>query len=958
MPRRAEGRQARRASPAPVRGDDSSASLAEASNPLTPPARLHQLARHRNRTIRNAVAANPNASRRDLVSLALVMPETVAANPVLEWWLLEDANWLASIDERARHGLLAASAMAEGTRWWAARFGAPEDKAALILCPHTNIDVLDYLADTDEDYEVLVSNHVSMGQGAGSTSGNVTNDIMIGELIVDSDDARDLLAHGVPSGWALELLDLSSTDLRRAVAAHAAATPPLLARLLLDDDDRTIRYAERNPAANQTIENLSISARELAKRVRNSDPELTVEELRAVRESPMGLQCLASHPNATTDMIAELCVDASWTIRQVAAGSSRLSVSQLERLAIDDDRDVRVAAAQNPALAIAILRSLQHDRDELVRTQAKEAAEARHDEVPVALTSEEIATRMKTGRAGIAAVYPNLSLKVQQALAASEDWRVRHRLATNPTVSQPVLDQLSRDADLDVRKATAQNPNTSLATRLRLCKDDSPEIRAVSIERVDDPNALDAAVNDHDVDVLQKLATNPAAPFSAMRALINDDRSEVRLAIAQRSTLPDDVVLRLAADVNDDVRAAIVGRPDVSIDALELAFSPLEAVVDESLPAGERSLEPRLSPAHCREVFIHVTRSAPDDRFSTTSQLTDAGDPRTIDALVTTVPWVAKLLAELPATNPEIQARLVKSTDWRVREALARRSDAQIEVLRGLINDSDYDTRSAVAANPRTPPDCLPLLARDGHRATRMNVLDRADVSEELLEILALDDEEEIREIAGEKAVRRPVVADVLAALVEEREVDPRSVDPLLDSPFVRKLAAGHPSTTSEQLERLATDQMWEIRELVAAHVNASKETLVQLGVDPDRDVRRGVAENPNTPSDVVASLQDDPDRSVARVASARVARGQTRDFVPRPILQALRSKSVPTRILALSCQDIPERELRRRRHYMSVDWRERFAVAAHPRTPTEILSALGADGLHVVRATARRSSR
>lgn len=924
---------------------------------MTSPARLHVLARHRNRTIRNAVAANPNTSRRDLVSLALVMPETVAGNPVLEWWLLEDADWLASIDERARHRLLAASAMAEGTRWWAARFGAPEDKAALIMCPHTNIDVLDYLADTDEDHEVLVANHVSMVQSAGSTSEDHIDDVMLGELLVDSDDARDLLSHAVPSGWALELLDLSSTDLRRAVAAHAAATPSLLARLLLDDDERTIRYAERNPAASQTIENLSITARDLAKRVRNSDPELTVEQLRAVRESPAGLQCLASHPNATNDMIAELCVDASWTIRQVAAGSSRLTVSQLELLAIDDDRDVRAAAAQNPALAVSILRSMQHDRDELVRTEAKEAAEERLDEVAVALTTEEIATRMRTGRASIAALYPNLSLEVQQTLADSEDWRVRHRLAANPTASEHVLDRLSRDADLDVRKATAQNPNTSLSTQHRLCKDDSPEIRAVSIERVDEPNTLDAAVNDHDVDVLRRLATNPASPFSALRSLINDDRPEVRLAVAQRATLPDDVVLRLAADVNHDVRAAIVCRADVSTDALELAFSPVEAVVDEALPFEERSTERRLSPAHCREVFTHITRSASDDRFPTTSQVTDASDSTQIDALLATVPWVTKVLAELPGTNPDVQPRLVTSTDWRVREALARRSDAQVDILRGLINDSDYDTRAAVAANPRTPPDCLPALARDGHRVTRKNVLDRADLSEELLEILALDDDEEIREIAAEKSVCRPAVADVLAALVEERDVDPRAVDPLLEFPFVRKLAAGHPSTTSEQLERLAADQMWEIRELVAAHVNASKELLARLGADPDRDVRRGVAENPNTPSDVVSSLQDDPDRSVARVAGARVARGKTRDFVPRPVLQALRSKSAATRILALSCQDIPERELRRRRHYLSVDWRERFAVAAHPRTPKVVRSALASDGLRVVRTTAMRSS-
>ncbi len=93
--------------------------IVEATNPSTPPNRLAQLARHRSSIVRRSVAGNPNASKEVLMSLALTWPEIVTSNPVLEWWLLEDANWLAEVDERARHRLLGASSIADGTRWWA-----------------------------------------------------------------------------------------------------------------------------------------------------------------------------------------------------------------------------------------------------------------------------------------------------------------------------------------------------------------------------------------------------------------------------------------------------------------------------------------------------------------------------------------------------------------------------------------------------------------------------------------------------------------------------------------------------------------------------------------------------------------------------------------------------------------------------------------------------------------------
>lgn len=928
------------------------ATLAEASNPASPPTRLHRLARHRSVAVREAVAANPNTGRADLVSLALVMPDTVAANSVLKWWLLEDANWLASIDERARHRLLAATSMSEGTRWWAARFGTSEDKSALLMCEHTNLDVLEYVGDTDGEFEELIRDHVTLSPTSQLDSARPVADALMNLLVVDADEARDVLAHACPAGWVLAQLDLSSTDLRRAVAAHAAATPSLLARLLLDDDERTVRFAERNPRASEPIGVLGISPLELAQRVRADDSSLRVEQLREVRDSPEGLRCLASHPSTTSDMIADLCTDASWVVRQVGAGSSRLTPEQLERLAIDDDRDVRAAAARNPALPIAILRSLQHDRDGFVRTEADEAALIRSSEDVIPLSSDDLELRIRTGRASIAAVYPDLPVSVQMGLAESQDWRVRHRLAANPTASPNVLHKLVRDEDVDVRKEVAQNPRSSVKSRRLLCSDESPEVRAISVALTDDPKVLDAAANDDDADVRRKVAANGAASVEALRSLASDTSAEVRTEIARREALPDDIVMRLAADAVDDVRAEVIRRPAVGAAVLEIAFSRFTGASDDGETADPSPpVETyRLSPAECRKTFHEL--AAPNRPAASAGTV----DPERVERLLESVPWIVKVIADLPAVDAATQKLLARSTDWRVRECLARRSDLHIDVFRTLTKDSDYDTRAAIAANPNTPEDCLSLLARDGHKDTRMNVVDRPVISDEILDILALDDDEEIRELAGQKSHYRPAVADFLAALANEEDVDAHAVENLMEFSFVRKLAASHPGTTPEQLQRLATDQMWEIRELVAAHPRTLGETLESLAIDNDRDVRRGVAANPNTPPTIVATLLLDADRSVARAASSNVSRVRPEDIAHRALLKALRSKSVATRILALSCANVPERELGRRRHYMSIDWRERFAVAVHPKTSPAIRRALGSDGLHTVRNATRRS--
>jgi Leucine rich repeat variant len=578
--------------------------VVEAADPATSPSRLAQLARHRSGIVRKEVAGNPNATKEVLMSLALTWPESVAANPVLEWWLLEDANWLAEVDERARHRLLGAKAIADGTRWWAARFGNHDDYCALLMCAHTTRDKLEYVRKEDESLTDFIDDHVDVSPKSTMVTGHPIDDVMMEELIVDADDARDLLALARPASWALELLDLSSTDLRRAVAAHTSTSPELLVRLMLDDDERTVRAAEQNPSSDLEVAEAGLAAKELVHRVRTNDPSITLHQLKIVRDSPIGLQCLVSHPSTPDDLIASLATDGSWTVRQTAAGSSRLTVEQLEVLATDDDRDVRAAAASNPLLGMPIVRALQSDRDDLVRIEATEAVARRAGEIEEVLSNDELRRRLDAGRGIIVAAYPDLAIEMQRELAAATDWRVRHCLAANPACAPTILELLATDDDVDVRRQVAKNLGATQPILELMIADGSSEIREVIATRVTQKSVLKKLSADDDSNVRRAVVNNPASPMPAISVLAEDQSTDVRVGVARRPNLPAAVVLRLAADLANEVRSEIVRRVDVSATALELAFSAPDSAPDSATEPDVES--DRLSPQQCAAIYVAI----------------------------------------------------------------------------------------------------------------------------------------------------------------------------------------------------------------------------------------------------------------------------------------------------------------------------------------------------------------
>ena len=173
-------------------------------------------------------------------------------------------------------------------------------------------------------------------------------------------------------------------------------------------------------------------------------------------------------------------------------------------------------------------------------------------------------------------------------------------------------------------------------------------------------------------------------------------------------------------------------------------------------------------------------------------------------------------LADNPATNPQILARLAQS-------------------------EAD-DIRIAVSHNPSTPEETLLKLAKDPSFSVKARITDRRSIPDSVL--LTLLDDEDTR-----------ILRWVLSALMPDDDNPPRVI----------------PST--DVYMKLATHEDREIRCDIArsaAYIDLPLEVQKILARDEDRLVRRDVVlYRENIPAEIVDMLKDDPDSSV-RYAIAR----------------------------------------------------------------------------------------
>lgn len=914
--------------------------LRTAGDPATKGDQLARLQRHRSRRVRQAVAGNPNLDIENVSTAALGFPESVLHNPVLDWLLLEDANWLEDLDAQARHRLLCSPIISPALLWWAARFGQPADQLSVLTNRAAAVEIVSWIAEQNtEGHSRVAAQHRVL-----HTTANAAADRDDRDNRDDRDDRDDVGAAAVGhlSGQAVP----RSPRLRSTTSSLADKPRESLSPDPLDGQNLAVRE------------------------------ELAAQELRALSvqnfssDAVLLLSC-ARLPAWIQPVLAGADVET----RRMLSKHTDATATSLQTLAFDDEADIRMLIAQRPSLPAAtrqlltLLGQLPTDcLDHEVGPQALEAVttadpltppdvvgqvdqvhpgntpdnilgDSHHNErragdqsddqlpldVPAYLASKFERTEQSLAKRWIAA-HPLAPESVLQSAVISSDWHVREAAASNPAISFPVAAVSLLDADKDVRIALALNPKCPAAFLPILRADSNESVRIAAEENplhgeTSSPTPtvqtrrLLNKLSKQTPAVRRLLAQLPGQSAAEQRSFARDEQWEVRLACALNPEAEPATLALLVCDPDVDVRKAVAGHQNLS------SVSRTALLRDEQ-PAVREALATYASSENLAQLAV-------DESIS-----------------------VRAVVASHAETNGSTLERLGEDSDASVREFVAKHPATPLAArIRLAASDEAAVKRAALlwaSESHQSPDDQLRVItvllgnnADDAQTWKRLREGD-ASLSRAKLHRLAYATDWGTESFIGPNTA--PKALSVLATFNDWR---------------LRQAVAKHPHTSQATIALLSKDTDYDVRTSAAEHPLLRPRDRQRLGSDPHFAVRLAIAERPDTPTVVVdAMVFDDTDQvREAVLANPRLSPEAVLIYngvmfgtfvTQRTLTKLARGNSMVRKIIAshpLCSQSL------RSALALDDDWRIREAVAKNAATEAAILNAMASDADRDVRA-------
>jgi len=507
--------------------------------------------------------------------------------------------------------------------------------------------------------------------------------------------------------------------------------------------------------------------------------------------------------------------------------------------------------------------------------------------------------------------------------------------AKNPRTPPERLRVLASQASPEVRRAVAGNPNTPEEVLLRLAVHFPEEVLGnpvLELLLLVNPNWL-AEIPAY---ARGRLLGHPQAPPHFLRWAVRDGDPQALLCLLQNPAAPAELVEKLtdhalpavaeAARLHVALEASPLEQAlwwsEVDLDYLELRQMVLLGMAPEwAAPRIAREPDTRLRlalleqerlPKEVLEAFLFDEEEA----VRRAARAHPCAPPETVELL-------ERLEARLPVeaffeslaqgTIPSGTGRglFTQGQHW-LRQLLAQHPQTPLHLLEGFLTDDDWQVRGALARNPALPAQWLEQLAQDGDREVRKWVAANPHTPSSVLERLACDEHEEVRQAAAEN----PSAPQRVLELFERAQAQDAAL-------------------TAEELERMARLGEWA-RRLAAAHPNTAQETLERCKGDPDWHTRLAVARNPKTPPAALAAMAGDADLEVRQAVAAHPhtplesLEGLALDEQPDVRAQVAQNPRTLCNLLRQLAQD--------------EHWRVRQAVAANLSTPPEVLVQLAQD--------------
>ena len=776
--------------------------LETAQNPQTDPATLVRLIFCADQAVCQAVARNPNTPELWLEKLAVMYPEAVLDNPLLEWLRFENPAWFTDIPVFARRAMLRSPNCPVAWLEAAGRLDT-EARLAALGNAYISVPILEGWLRLD-DVRVTDAIFWHVAQPLGQVA-------PVYEPERNSELFKDVLASGLP--LTEDILALLATDfdaeVRAFVAARADLPDALLESLALDEDDHVARAAKANRVC------------DFATRAEALALHKPKEVARLARGQVKARRLAAQHPSISANLLKQLYKDDEWRVRQDVARNPKTPAKILAKLAADYDRDVREAVASNLGTPSQVLERLLSDSHEAVAKAARENKNApsetlrlleRLEKKDPSLTDLEL---LPHWLAVFVAGHPNATAKLLETFAKSDAATVRIAVAGNPQTPLRLLEVLQDDADIDVLIAMLQRPNLpdTLLTKLAL-HPDARVTEQLSVHQGLSKRLLEQLSGDASWQVRRNIAAHRRCPVATLEALAQDTDADVREAAVFNPNANALVALHgLGVELRLPQVLTQITSYDVSLNSPWLEFVARRG----------NDLAKRLVASH-----PHLS-------------------PEIMTWFLTFDDWkIRRGLAQNPNLSATILEKLSTDTDRDVRASVAAHPNLKPTILALLAHDSDAIVRRVVAVRgvahehlcwdedetvlEHIPPEYLAL-----RRKLEAN---QSLTHAELEALLPL----QIPSVM-QRLPKTAVLPNLELCLQHE-------------SWKVRQAAVRNLHCTTVQLELLLSDSDRDVRTEIARHPNATPALLAALMRDDDLSVRRATLSNQNLEPSLLQTAQ------------------------------------------------------------------------------------------------------
>lgn len=425
---------------------------------------------------------------------------------------------------------------------------------------------------------------------------------------------------------------------------------------------------------------------------------------------------VASNPNAPVQLLEALAKDEDPFLRGSVAANPSTPPHVLEVLGKDENIDVRCEVAINPNTTVQVLEALAKDKsigENLVCNPI----------TPAHLMATMAKSKHYYVRTEVAA-NPNTPLHVLEVLAKDKNIDVRCEVAANQKTPEHVLEILGKVKNIEVRRRVAANPSTSVYTLEALAKDEySSDMVATN------PNApvhlLEVLANNGGW-TRSKIAVNPNTPVHMLEALAKDSDRVVRSAVAYNPNTPVRILETLAKDKNLLVALATQAhRSDKLFRQLRTSSSKeVQSALRSAQGLAPDALESLLEDAQEESEWADLLCNP-----SLSPKTAETIAERFLNTPATDSPWYLRELSQASAeirTAVESGSVLSYTGKDPNKAVLAKRALAPLMALCAgpfieparlvkVVGSTDWLVRAAVARNPGTPPNLIKKLSADAH---------------------------------------------------------------------------------------------------------------------------------------------------------------------------------------------------------------------------------------------------